>query len=192
MRRELVLARARRARAADSVGRGRCARPSADPRHLQAGAARGAATHGAAQQVPGRHRTLRDDLEGGSRGARRSRANRACAPLDAWPIAPLGVHCVVFEVTGTRAVATYSAHSKRIRGWNPRNRCRPSTYSRATCRRTGGRRETGVTEGGGANDGVALSGRGYDDPYLELQHSARELQLQAAQRFASGRGIDIA
>src|SRR6185295_9732304 len=43
-----------------------------------------------------------------------------------------------------------------------------------------------------APTGVALSGHGYDDPYLNLQHSVREMQLEAAQRWASGRGVDIA
>jgi subtilisin family serine protease len=105
--------------------------------------------------------------------------------VDAWPITPLGVHCVVFEVTGPRPVEdvlkTLSS-DPRVESAQPMQifdvltSDAPATANAAPTATAGG----------------ALNGPGYDDPYLKLQHSVREMQLEAAQRWASGRGVDIA
>jgi hypothetical protein len=98
--------------------------------------------------------------------------------VDAWPIAPLGVHCVVFELTGPRPmddVVQALASDPRVESVQPMQIF-----------------DVLATELHESPDAGALDGHGYDDPYLKLQHSARELQLEAAQRWATGRGIDIA
>jgi subtilisin family serine protease len=102
--------------------------------------------------------------------------------VDAWPIAPLGVHCVVFEVLGPRTVNDVVADlvgDPRVESVQPLQMF-DVLASEMPARHTG------------ALNGVALGGNGYDDPYLQLQHSVRELQLEEAQRWASGRGVDVA
>jgi hypothetical protein len=103
--------------------------------------------------------------------------------VDAWPIAPLGVHCVVFEVTGPRTVQdvlkTLSS-DPRVESAQPMQMFDVLTS------------DTTSNASPPASTGVELNGHGYDDPYLKLQHSAREMQLEAAQQWASGRGVDIA
>ena len=103
--------------------------------------------------------------------------------VDAWPIAPLGVHCVVFEVTGPRTVQdvlkTLSS-DPRVDSAQPMQMFDVLTS------------DTTSNASPPAPTGVELNGHGYDDPYLKLQHSAREMQLEAAQQWASGRGVDIA
>ena len=99
--------------------------------------------------------------------------------VDAWPIAPLGVHCVVFEVTGPRAVEDVV----KALSSDPRvESVQPMQIFDVLATELHENPEAGAL--GGA--------RGYDDPYLKLQHSARELQLEEAQRMATGRGIDVA
>jgi hypothetical protein len=107
-------------------------------------------------------------------------------PVDAWPITPLGVHCVVFEVTGPRAVDEVLqtlAHDPRVESAQPLH-----LFDVLTSENPAGVSPPSVA----STTGVALSGHGYDDPYLKLQHSVREMQLEAAQRWASGRGVDVA
>jgi subtilisin family serine protease len=102
--------------------------------------------------------------------------------VDAWPIVPLGVHCVVFEVEGPRAVNDVVAElaaDPRIESAQPMQMFDVLASE--------------LPASQAANpEGVALGGRGYDDPYLKLQHSVRELQLEEAQQWASGRGVDVA
>jgi subtilisin family serine protease len=105
-------------------------------------------------------------------------------PVDAWPIAPLGVHCVVFEITGPRPVQDVLAalaSDPRVESAQPLQIFDVLASDLPV--------HTGVGPAIAPDDaaavGVALSGRGYDDPY-------RELQLEEAQRWASGRGIDVA
>src|SRR5262245_52824422 len=109
--------------------------------------------------------------------------------VDAWPITPLGVHCVVFEVTGPRTVQdvlkTLSA-DPRVESAQPMQIFDVLT-SDQTAKAVAANASVSTNE-----PGVALSGHGYDDPYIKLQHSVREMQLEAAQRLASGRGVDIA
>ena len=106
--------------------------------------------------------------------------------VDAWPITPLGVHCVVFEVTGPRAVDEVLqtlAHDPRVESAQPLH-----LFDVLADETPAGVSPPAVP----STTGVALSGHGYDDPYLKLQHSVREMQLEAAQVWASGRGVDVA
>jgi subtilisin family serine protease len=108
--------------------------------------------------------------------------------VDAWPIAPLGVHCVVFEVTGDRAVPDVLeelAEDPRVESAQPLQLFEVLANSANAA-------STAIQSVVAESGGVALSGNGYDDPYLDLQHSVRELQLEAAQRWASGRGVEVA
>jgi len=99
--------------------------------------------------------------------------------VDAWPIAPLGVHCVVFEVTGPRAVEDVV----KALSSDPRvESVQPMQIFDVLATELHERPDAGALGGG----------HGYDDPYLKLQHSVRELQLEAAQHWATGRGIDVA
>ena len=98
--------------------------------------------------------------------------------VDAWPITPLGVHCVVFELTGPRAVGEVVralASDPRVESVQPMQLF-----------------DVLGTELNATPEAGAPGGPGYDDPYLNLQHSVRELQLEAAQRWATGRGIHVA
>jgi subtilisin family serine protease len=117
--------------------------------------------------------TLSADVRRAARAIEREYGLRE---VDAWPIKPLGIHCIVYEVTSTRPLADVLAalsSDPRVESAQPLHLfdLLASTVS------TGG---------------VALPDSGYDDPYLELQHSVRELQLEAAQRWASGRGVQVA
>ncbi len=108
-------------------------------------------------------------------------------PVDAWPIAPLGVHCVVFEVTGPRAVDEVLqtlAHDPRVESAQPLH-----LFDVLASEEPAAESPPPAVPSAA---GVALSGHGYDDPYLKLQHSVREMQLEAAQRWSSGRGVDVA
>jgi subtilisin family serine protease len=85
--------------------------------------------------------------------------------VDAWPIELLSVHCIVYEVGGARAVAQVMAEmraDRRVESVQPL-----STFS-------------------------AQGSRGYDDPYLGLQTSLADLQVEAAHRWSRGRGVRIA
>jgi subtilisin family serine protease len=111
------------------------------------------------------------------RAARAIEREHGLREVDAWPIGPLGVHCIVYEVTGARPLADVLASLSS----DPRVESAQPLHLFDLLASTVG-----------ASDGVALSESGYDDPYLDLQHSVRDLQVEAAQRWASGRGVDVA
>jgi hypothetical protein len=83
----------------------------------------------------------------------------------AWPIELLSVHCIVYEVAGDRAVAQVM------------------TAMRADPRVESVQTLTTFTVQGA---------RAYDDPYLGLQNSLVDLQIEAAHRWSRGRGVRIA
>lgn len=81
-----------------------------------------------------------------------------------WPIAPLGVHCVVFEVPPGRstaqAIAALSSDAD-VESAQPMNLFEVLTTN-------------------------------YDDPYLHLQHGVLAMQVEQAHQWTSGKGIDVA
>ena len=84
--------------------------------------------------------------------------------VDAWPIAPLSVHCVVFEVPGgaTREQTLAAlAGDARVRLAQPMQTFRTLAA-------------------------------GYNDPYLDLQRGFREIDAAGAQQWSRGEGIRIA
>ena len=84
--------------------------------------------------------------------------------VDAWPIAPLSVHCVVFEVAGgaTREQTLAAlAGDTRVRLAQPMQTFR----TLAT---------------------------GYNDPYLDLQRGFREIDAAGAQQWSRGEGVRVA
>ena len=85
-------------------------------------------------------------------------------PVAAWPIAPLAVHCVVFEVplgSAREALLTALGRDPRVRLAQPMQ----SFKALATA---------------------------YNDPYLELQRGFAEIDAAGAQQWSRGEGIRVA
>lgn len=88
-------------------------------------------------------------------------------PVALWPIESLGVPCVLLEAPGGRdpaALAERLAADPRVESAQPVFRF----------------------------EVLAQGGDGYDDPYAQLQHAARDLRVSAAHRRATGRGVRVA
>ncbi len=86
--------------------------------------------------------------------------------VTSWPIAALGVHCVVFEVGGessTEEMLGRLERDERVESAQPMQVF--STQSEAAA---------------------------YNDPYLELQHGVKAMQVELAHRWAQGAGVRVA
>lgn len=88
----------------------------------------------------------------------------ALRPVAAWPIAPLAVHCVVFEVPAPGARAQLLAALAR----DPRVRLAQPMQSFRT---------------------LAAA---YNDPYLDLQRGFAEIGAAGAQQWSRGEGVRVA
>ncbi|MGI9301289.1 MAG: S8 family serine peptidase [Gammaproteobacteria bacterium] len=81
-----------------------------------------------------------------------------------WPIAPLGVHCVVFEVPPGRSTAQAIAALS-------------------------GDADVEIAQPMNLFEVLSTS---YDDPYLHLQHGVLAMQVEHAHQWTSGKGVDVA
>jgi hypothetical protein len=84
--------------------------------------------------------------------------------VSGWPIHPLGVHCVVFEVPGsigTEEIIARLERDERVESAQPMNL-------------------------------FELRSEAYNDPYLGLQHGVTSMQVREAHRWARGLGVRIA
>ncbi|MDX1644763.1 MAG: S8 family serine peptidase [Thermoanaerobaculia bacterium] len=84
--------------------------------------------------------------------------------VEAWPMRPLGVHCIVFEVPEpavTEQVVARLAKDERIESVEPMQI-------------------------------FSVESDSYNDPYLALQHSVDAMQVREAQRWSRGTGVRIA
>ena len=84
--------------------------------------------------------------------------------VESWPIAVLGIHCVVFEISGAEdpdRILERLQSDARVESAQPMNLFETSS-------------------------GL------YNDPYLELQHGVSSMQVEEAHRWARGTGIEVA
>lgn len=84
--------------------------------------------------------------------------------VESWPMRPLGIHCIVFEVperADTGEVVADLAEDERVESVEPMQIFNVESDS-------------------------------YNDPYLELQHSVDAMQVREAQRWSRGTGVRIA
>lgn len=88
--------------------------------------------------------------------------------VDGWPIRPLGVYCVVYQVPDDRSlgdVVEQLAGDERVESAQPMQRFEV----------LGARRSTE-----------------YDDPYVDLQHGLDAMRVFDVHRWAGGRGVTLA
>ncbi len=97
--------------------------------------------------------------------ARALAARHDLREVQSWPIAALNVHCIVFEIPGgvpRETVLATLAHDPEVQLAQPLQ-----TFTSA-------------------------SDPSYNDPYMDLQPSLRQMDVPAAHRWSRGRGIRVA
>ena len=115
-----------------------------------------------------------------------------------WPIAPLGVQCLVFELppgADRDAVIRSMAADRRVR------LAQPMQVFKSLGRDDAGNAPDAVGERDAAtaptlpvtfSAGTGSTVPGYNDPYLGLQHGFAEIEAAAAQRWSRGEGVSVA
>jgi len=97
-----------------------------------------------------------------------------------WPLASLGIHCLVFELGGRRDRASTVAELNRDQ--------RIETAQAMQLFET---MQTQDSAPPSAKNNE-LASPSYDDPYLPLQHGLVSLQAEQSHRWASGAGVTVA
>jgi len=107
----------------------------------------------------------------------------------AWPIAPLGVQCLVFALPpeADRAeLLRRLAADRRVRVTQPMQ-----VFDALGGRDSSGQLPATTSTTFGASSG-SLATYGYNDPYVGLQHGFAAIQAGAAQQWSRGEGVSIA
>lgn len=100
-----------------------------------------------------------------SRAAAKLAKTYGLRPVDEWPIKALEIHCVVYQIPENRSAEEFVELLER---------------------------DAAIESVQPMNIFTVLAHNEYNDPYLELQYGLQSMQVQAAHRWASGRGIRIA
>jgi hypothetical protein len=106
-----------------------------------------------------------------------------------WPIAPLGVQCLVFALPpdADRAeLLRRLAADRRVRVTQPMQ-----VFDALGSHDSGGQLPATTSTTFGASSG-SLATYGYNDPYVGLQHGFAAIQAGAAQQWSRGEGVSIA
>jgi hypothetical protein len=107
----------------------------------------------------------------------------------AWPIAPLGVQCLVFalppEVDRAELLRRLAA-DRRVRVTQPMQ-----VFDALGSHDSSGQLPATTSTTFGASSG-SLATYGYNDPYVGLQHGFAAIQAGAAQQWSRGEGVSIA
>ena len=107
----------------------------------------------------------------------------------AWPIAPLGVQCLVFALPpeADRAeLLRRLAADRRVRVTQPMQ-----VFDALGSHDSSGQLPATTSTTFGASSG-SLATYGYNDPYVGLQHGFAAIQAGAAQQWSRGEGVSIA
>jgi subtilisin family serine protease len=90
-----------------------------------------------------------------------------------WPLGSLGIRCLVFEVADpAQRAATIAALSRE--------------------RYVESAQEVGAFFTSADAPGAQVAGSDYNDPYRNMQHALKEMQIPESHRWATGRGVRVA
>ncbi len=111
-------------------------------------------------------------------------------PIREWPIAPLRVHCLVYEIPEG---ADRDDILRRLTADRRVKLAQPMQVFSALSGRGPGSGAAVATAGGTLAGSTAASGNApYNDPYFSLQHGFTEVDAADAQQWSRGEGVRVA